>query len=126
MMVIIYIIYCSMNGTSVEKGAEDMREFVNGTDAQFADLKERLQDELCHVFKNCELPDCCSRHTCRIGFEKDNGAYILLIDSGITCSKSRGGIRLEQFKQFLSKGELIFLDFNDLKIFLRSLGFLYK
>ena len=103
-----------------------MRELIEWNDAQFADLKQRLQDGLCHVFKNCELPNCCDRRTCRIGFEKDNGAYILLIDSGITCSKLRGGIQLEQFKQLLSKGELIFLDFNDLKIFLKSLEFLYN
>lgn len=102
-----------------------MREFIEGNDAQFADLKQRLQDGLCHVFKNCELPNCCSIHNCRIGFEKDNGAYILLIDSGITCNCNRGGIQLVQFRQFLAKGELIFLDFNDLKIFLKSLGFLY-
>lgn len=103
-----------------------MREFIEGNDAQFADLKQRLQDGLCHVFKNCELPDCCSNRTCQIGFEKNSGAYTLLIDFGITCNITRGGIQLDQFKQLLSKGELIFLDFNDLKIFLKSLSFLYE
>ncbi len=104
----------------------NMKEFIEGNDAQFADLKQRLQDGLCHVFKNCELPDCCSNRICRIGFEKNNEAYTLLIDSGITCNRNRGGIQLEQFKQLLSEGELIFLDFNDLKIFLKSLSFLYE
>lgn len=103
-----------------------MRELIDGNDEQFANLKQSLQDGLCHVFKNCELPSCCSNRTCRIGFEKSNGAYTLLIDSGITCSRTRGGIQLDQFKQLLSKAELIFLDFNDLKIFLQSLSFLYE
>lgn len=102
-----------------------MREFVEGNDAQFEDLKEKLQDGLCHVFKNCKLPACCNKQICRIGFEKDNGAYTLLIDIGITCSKMKGGISLIQFKQLLSTGEFKFLDFNDLKVFLKSLSFLY-
>jgi hypothetical protein len=109
-----------------QKWGADMRKFVEWNNAQFNDLKRKLQDGLCHVFKNCELPACCSKRTCRIGFEKDNGAYTLLIDSGITCSKTKGGIQLAQFKQLLSAGELIFIDFNDLKVFLKSLGFLYE
>lgn len=103
-----------------------MREFIEGNDDQFKDLKNKLQDGLLHVYKNCELPACCSKRSCRIGFEMDNNAYVLLIDLGIICSKSRGGIPLVQFKQFLSDGQLIFIDFNDLKVFLKSLRFLYE
>ncbi len=103
-----------------------MREFIDGNDMQYKDLRQRLQDERCHVFNNCELPSCCSKRKCRIGFEKDNGVYKLLIDLGITCSKMRGGIQLDQFRQLLEKGELQFIDFNDMRVFLKSLGFLYE
>lgn len=110
-----------------EMGRDDgMREFIEGNDNQFSDLKRRLQDGLLHVYKNCELPACCSKRSCRIGFEMNNNAYVMLIDLGITCSKSKGGISLIQFKQLLSDGQLIFIDFNDLKVFLKTLGFLYK
>ncbi len=102
-----------------------MRRFVEGNDAQFQDLKEWLQDGLCHVFKRCGMPDCCSIPVSRIGFEKDHGAYTLLVDKGITCSRRKGGIPLIQFKQLLSDGEIKFIDFNDLKVFLKSLSFLY-
>ncbi len=102
-----------------------MRKFVKGTDEQYADLKRRLQDEQCHVYRKCQLPACCSRSTCSIAFEKDCNAYKLLIDKGITCSAMRGGTALIQFKQLLSAGEAIFIDFNDLKVFLKSLSVLY-
>ena len=102
-----------------------MREFVDGNQAQFDDLKQKLQDGLCHVFKNCELPACCSKRICRIGFEKRYDVYAIMIDMGITCFQTEGGIQLLQFKQLLSEGELMFLDFNDLRVFLKSLEFLY-
>lgn len=99
-----------------------MREFIDGTDFQFNNLKESLNDNLCHVFKNCVLPSGCNRTTCRIGFEKGDYAYVLLIDSGITCSNSKAS---QLFKDWLTKGELKFIDFTDLKVFLRSLKCLY-
>ena len=102
-----------------------MRGFVTGSNEQFSNLKNLLQDEMCHVFHNCALPSCCSKSVCRIGFEKSAGTYVLLIDSGITCSKRNGSVTMALFKQWLSAGELLFLDFNDLKEFLQSLTILY-
>ena len=102
-----------------------LREFVNGTNEQFENLKKSLQDDKCHVYRNCKLPPCCNKQVCSIAFEMDNGTYTLLIDQGIICSKKAGGIVIKQFKQWLVDGKLIFLDFNDLKIFLKSLTILY-
>ena len=102
-----------------------MREFVFGSDLQYQNLKAELEDNKCHVFNNCELPSCFSQKKCRIGFEKDNGVYYLLIDNGISCSKNSGGQIMVQCKQWLSAGEYMFLDFNDLKCFLKGLKILY-
>ncbi|MDO4344153.1 MAG: hypothetical protein Q4C50_05055 [Eubacteriales bacterium] len=102
-----------------------MREFIDGTDEQFANLKKSLQDEKCHVYHKCKLPSCCSRQMCSIAFEKDMDAYTLLIDNGIVCSKTLGGTALVLFRQWLAAGRIIFLDFNDLKEFLKSLWILY-
>ena len=104
-----------------------MKAFVNGTDEQFENLKKELQDGLCHVFNNCVLPKCCSRQSCRMGFEYDEkvGDYTIFIDMGITSSRKRGGTALMQFRQLLLSGEIKFIDFNDVKTFFRSLRFLF-
>lgn len=102
-----------------------MREFVFGTDLQFANLKAQLEDNQCLVYNNCSLPTGFSRDRCRIGFEKEHGVYFLLIDLGITCSQRTGGIPLTQCKQWLAKGEYLFLDYNDMKTFLKSLRIFY-
>ena len=103
-----------------------MREFVFGNDEQFKDLKRQLQDGQLIVFKNCTLPACCKHASCRIGFEKTHGMYTMLIDYGITCSKTGRSVYLTQFHQFLRDGEIRFLDFNDLKVFLTKLKLLYR
>lgn len=102
-----------------------MREFVYGSDTQFNDLKRTLQDGRCHVYNNCVMPSCCGNEICRIGFEKSNGSYTLLIDYGISYNGTSGGLIITQFKEWLSNGEVNFLDFNDLKTFLKSLSILY-
>ena len=89
-----------------------MREFVYGNDQQYALLKESLNDHMCHVSKNAG----------RIGFEKEGDTYALFIDKGITCSKSNTS---QLFRDWLSVGTLRFLDFTDMKVFLKSLKFLY-
>lgn len=98
-----------------------MKEFVCGTDKQFAVLKEMLQDHRCHVFR-CKLPDCCSKSHCRIGFEKEGDTFVILIDKGITC---KGKVKNNSFKEWLSIGTLRFLDFTDLKVFFKNLNSLY-
>ena len=99
-----------------------MKEFVNGSDEQYAMLKESLNDHLCHVYKNCSYPQCCSKTTGRIGFETEGDTYALFIDMGITCSRTNAP---PLFKEWLSTGTLRFLDFTDMKEFLRSLSVLY-
>ncbi|MCI5509603.1 MAG: hypothetical protein MR436_04000 [Eubacterium sp.] len=99
-----------------------MREFVNGTDLQYTMLKEMLSDHQCHVYPNCTFPDCCSKSNGRIGFEKEENTYALFIDKGITCS-GRNAPAL--FLEWLSTGTLRFLDFTDMKEFLKSLRCLY-
>ena len=97
-----------------------MKEFVTGSDAQFDLLKESLADGKCHVY-TCSFPASFSKPTGRIGFEKDSISYILYIDKGITCTNSRSAL----MKDWLNAGTIRFLDFSDLKTFLKSLTFLY-
>lgn len=99
-----------------------MREFVNGSDQQYAMLKDSLSDHLCHVYNNCSYPQCCSKSTGRIGFEKEGETYALFIDKGITCSRNNVP---SLFLEWLSTGTLRFLDFTDMKEFLKSLRCLY-
>ena len=98
-----------------------MKEFVFGTDQQYALLKESLKDNLCHVYR-CKLPAGCTLPACRIGFEKESDSYALFIDKGICFSGNASNL----FKEWLSVGTLRFLDFTDLKEFLRSLKSLYQ
>lgn len=99
-----------------------MIDFVYGTDQQYESLREMLNDQLCHVYNNCSFPACCSRNSGRMGFEKEGETYALYIDKGIECSNVRAP---ELFREWLSVGTLRFLDFNDMKVFLRSLHSLY-
>ena len=99
-----------------------MIDFVYGTDQQYDDLKESLNDQLCHVFKNCSFPTCCSKTSGRMGFEKEGHTYALFIDKGMTCSDADAPAL---FKEWLAAGTLRFLDYSDMKEFLRSLRCLY-
>ena len=99
-----------------------MKEFVYGSDEQYAMLKDSLNDYLCHVYKNCSYPQCCSKSSGRIGFEKEQDTYALFIDKGVTCYRADAPAL---FLQWLSVGTLRFLDFNDMKEFLKSLKCLY-
>ena len=99
-----------------------MREFVNGTDQQYAMLKESLNDHMCHVYKKCVYPPGCSKSEGRIGFEKEGDTYALFIDKGIKYSKNNASAL---FLDWLASGTLRFLDFTDMKEFLLSLKCLY-
>jgi len=99
-----------------------MHEFVNGTDEQFNILKESLNDRLCHVYPKRNLPRSCSQSTGRIGFENEGDMYALFIDKGITCSSTNAP---SLFHEWLAVGTLRFLDFTDMKEFIRSLSCLY-
>ncbi len=99
-----------------------MIDFVYGTEQQYESLKEMLNDQLCHVFKNCSFPSSCSATGGRLGFEKEGDTYALFIDKGITCSSLNAP---DLFREWLTTGTLRFLDFTDMKEFLRSLRCLY-
>lgn len=97
-----------------------MREFVYGTDAQFAQLERMLEDNLCHVFPNCIMPEGCNVTVARIGFEKETrtNGYAVHIDKGISFNGRRAP-RL--FFQWIRTGTVRFIDFDDIKVFFRSL-----
>lgn len=100
-----------------------MIEFVYGSDQQFAVLKESLEDHLCHVYPYCSFPGSFSRANGRLGFEKEGDTYVLYIDKGIRCSNRSVS---DLCNTWLSEGELRFLDFTDMKEFLRNLNILYS
>lgn len=98
-----------------------MREFAYGSDAQYTALKKSLRDGQCHVY-NCTFPPSFSAGSGRIGFEKDSISYILYIDKGLRHT-GRGHKLL---KDWLAAGSLRFLDFSDMRDFLRGLSALYS
>lgn len=104
---------------------ENMDRFAYGKDFQFAELKKSLQDGRCHVY-SCTLPTGFNKRNCRVGFEKclsDHSSFKILIDYGIRYSRLRRVSPL--LRIWLECGELVFLDFNDMKEFLNSLKSLY-
>ena len=102
---------------------EAVREFIYGTDYQYNLLKDTLQDHKCHVYKSCSYPPGCTKTGGRIGFEKEGETYALFIDKGVTYSGNRApGL----FREWLASGTLRFLDYTDMKEFLRSLKCLYQ
>lgn len=99
-----------------------MKEFVYGADQQYEMLKVSLNDHMCHVYSQCNFPGCFNKDVGRIGFEKEGDTYALFIDKGIACSKHNIPQLLHDW---LAAGTLRFLDFTDMKVFLRSLKCLY-
>lgn len=94
-----------------------MKEFVFGTDKQFEELDGLLQDNQCHVYNGCSLPECCTPNLARIGFERNcNGHYILYIDKGICAETDHS-----DFKNFIANGEMRFICIDDMVCFLRGL-----
>ena len=99
-----------------------MREFVYGTDQQYEMRKASLNDHMCHVYGHCIFPGCFNKNAGRIGFEKEGDTYALFIDKGIACSRRNAP---QLLRDWLAAGTLRFLDFTDMKVFLRSLKCLY-
>lgn len=101
-----------------------MREFAEGTDKKFEILKNSLVDNRCHIYR-CVLPPSFNMANCRIGFEKEESSngYIIYIDKGLTCNKA-GAFPL--FNEWLREGTLRFMDYNDMKSFIKKLDFLYR
>ena len=99
-----------------------MREFAFGTDQQFEELDQLLQDNQCHVYNGCCLPKCCTPRTARIGFEQNcSGHYILYVDKGICAETDHS-----DFKNFIENGEIRFICIDDMICFLRGLQPLFE
>ena len=99
-----------------------MREFAFGTDKQFEELDQLLQDNQCHVYNGCSLPECCTPKLARIGFEQNcNGHYILYVDKGICAETDHS-----DFKNFIENGEIRFICMDDMICFLRGLQPLFE
>lgn len=99
-----------------------MRDFVFGSDLNYDILKETLEDGLCHVYHNCSFPTSFSKQSGRLGFEKEGETYALFIDKGISTSSPNAPALL---RYWLETGTLRFLDYEDLKDFLKSLVALF-
>ena len=93
-----------------------MKEFSNASIPDFKDLDSILDDGMLHVYKNRMLPAGCSPDHARIGFEKQGNIYKLLIDSGIESDVDN-----DDFKFFISRGEVKFSSLDDMISFFRSL-----
>ena len=105
-----------------------MTRFIYKSDDDYKALKAALEDNCLRKYKNVQLPAGFNVPTCNIGIEKytyDNNSYVLSIDFGITCNTAILHNSHPLFEKLLKKGELYFLDFNDLKVFLRSLSSIY-
>lgn len=102
-----------------------MHRFINTSDDWYKKLKEDLHEGDEFLYECCTLPSCCSRKEACIGIEKLYGVYTLYISGGITCSKRSDENELVLFRQWLNKSKIMFFDFNDLRIFLKSLDILY-
>ena len=97
-----------------------MKEFVFGSEKEYKALKSSLNDGLCHVY-DCAFPTAFGREGGRIGFEKDGISYILYVDKGLRRPVRASGL----LKSWLENGSLRFLDFSDMKSFIKDLAFLY-
>lgn len=93
-----------------------MKEFVYGTQAQFAHLQHLLSDGQCHVYHCCVLPEGCTPQTARLGFEKRGEAYIIYIDKNIVTTVDNPA-----FRQLLAQGEKQFRCLEDMTAFLHGL-----
>lgn len=99
-----------------------MKEFAFGSDIQFESLAQMLQDNLCHVYNDCVLPEGCTPKKARIGFEKNTeGHYIMYINKGIISKTGHA-----DFDSFIEKGEKRFICCDDMVSFLRSLQPLFE
>lgn len=93
-----------------------MDRFSFGSREQYHHLDMQLNDGLCHIFRDCELPSFCTPSTTRIGFEKkSDNKYIVFIDCGINADCNDAS-----FKRFLSAGEKEFDSIDKVQEFFLS------
>lgn len=93
-----------------------MYQFLNGSDAAFADLQRRATN-CCLPFPNQELPPGTRPRQGRVGFQMDptNGSARLFVEHGIVYAGSNPAVR-----QWLEAGEIRFPSFDALKRWLRE------
>ena len=106
-----------------------MKEFVLGTDAQYEMLKQSLNDDRCHTVRENmggnDLEVVCSDTFRRlykflILYGKDGSP-----DDSRVARHGRDPAASRLLKSWLKAGTLKFLDYTDMKVFLRSLTYLY-
>jgi ATP-dependent Clp protease ATP-binding subunit ClpB len=88
-----------------------MKMFINGTDAQFEDLKQRATGA-CVRFRDAELPPGSSPGRAMVGFEVDasSGSASLLVQRGVRYAGSSRDIA-----EWLRQGEKVFPSFESLR-----------
>ena len=98
-----------------------MKEFVNGTAAQFAALDSELNRGNFYKYANRQLPACCTPSVACLWFSKKDQIYRIQIEEGITTTANNA-----DFRAFLEKGEIKFVCLEDMAAFLRSLAPLFS
>lgn len=93
-----------------------MRQFVNGSDSDYAELEDRAENR-CIRYKNQELPLTCTPSYAHVGFEvePETGKVTLLVSGNISYSGANGSIA-----EWLGSGSKEFSSFEQLKDWIRA------
>ena len=92
-----------------------MKDLIKTALENPAEMESILNDGLCHAYRHSVMPAGCTPDHADIALEKSNGIYSFLIDFGVTTNVNNNNFRL-----FLTKGEVKFETFNELISFFRS------
>lgn len=98
-----------------------MRKFVYATIEDFKELDNIISDGQLHVYGNCILPKGCKPERTRIGFEKHDDEYLVLVEYGVTTDSN-----CSSFCDFLKNGEKRFDTITELASFFNSLRCLFE
>lgn len=98
-----------------------MKKFVYATVEDFKELDSIISDGQLHIYSNCILPSGCEPERTRIGFEKHDDGYLVLVDYGITTNSN-----CSAFCDFLNNGEVRFNTITELGSFFNSLQSLFE
>lgn len=98
-----------------------MKKFVYATVEDFRELDKIISDGQLHIYSNCVLPNGCVPERTRIGFEKHESGYLVLVDYGITTNST-----CSAFCDFLNNGEAKFDTITELGSFFNSLQCLFE
>lgn len=98
-----------------------MNKFAFATLEEFEELEQILLDEQLHVYNQRNLPEGCNPSITRVGFEKSQNGYIMLIENGIQSN----GYGNKVLDILLEKGEIEFAYMEDLIEFFFSIKSLF-